>query len=191
MMARPEVWGGILVGGRSRRMGTAKQNLVLDGKTFAERIAAALVAHTAGIALLGDGEVAPALASLPRAPDAEAAAGPLAGLLGAFAWRPQAAWLIVACDLPLVSPDAIAWLLAQRRDDRTAILPRLVGDRVEPLCALYEPGAQPLLLALAASGRGSLQPLAGKLGVATPAPPLPLARSWRNVNTVEELLDLE
>lgn len=189
-MARPEVWGGILVGGRSRRMGTAKQNLILDGQTFAERIAAALAPHTAGIALLGDGEVAAALTSLPRAPDAVGVAGPLAGLLGAFAWRPRAAWLIAACDLPLVSTDAIAWLLAQRRDDLAAILPRLVGDRVEPLFALYEPGALPLLVALAASGRGSLQPLAGQLGVATPAPPLALARAWRNVNIVEELLDL-
>lgn len=190
-MARPEVWGGILVGGRSRRMGTAKQNLVLDGQTFAERIAAALVPHTAGIALLGEGDVTPALAALPRVPDAVGVSGPLAGLLGAFAWRPGAAWLIVACDLPLVTADAIAWLLSQRRDDRSAIVPRLVGDRVEPLLALYEPGAQPLLLALAASSRSSLQPLARELGVATPAPPLPLGRSWRNVNTAEELLDLD
>lgn len=189
-MDPPPVWGGILVGGHSRRMGAPKQNLSLGGQTFAERIAAALVPHSAGFALLGDGDVAPALAEVHRVRDAEEAAGPLAALLGAFAWRADVAWLVAACDLPLISTEAVAWLLDQRREGTVAILPRLAADHVEPLFALYEPAARPLLLALAEKGAGSLQPLAQAPGVATPSPPERIQESWRNVNTFDELREL-
>jgi molybdenum cofactor guanylyltransferase len=190
-MLLPEIWGGLLVGGRSRRMGTAKQNLVRAGSTFAERIVAALTPCTQGVVVLGMGAVPSGLATRTRLADDARASGPLAGLLAALAWRPEVAWLLVGCDQPLISVEAVAWLVAQRSRDHVAVLPRLAGDRVEPLLAIYEPAALPLLLALAASGRHSLQPLAASASVVSPQPPTHLRECWSNVNTPAELRNLD
>ncbi len=47
--------GFILVGGKSRRMGTDKSRLVLNGQSFVERIAQKLLAVTSSIKVVGGG----------------------------------------------------------------------------------------------------------------------------------------
>ncbi len=193
--AAPPVWGGLLVGGASLRMGSPKQLLAVAGVTLAERAAAALEPHVAGIAVLGAGALPAALAGRVRLddvalPEEVAPAGPLAGMLAAMRWRPEAAWVFVPCDLPAVEPVAVGWLVAQRRPGRWAVLPRAAeAAPPEPLLALYEPAARELLEALAAvpgAGRAPRR-LAGDPRVATPVVPPELARSWAGVNTREEL----
>ncbi len=181
------IWGGVLVGGASRRMGEPKQLLELGGRTLVERVVTALAPAVDGVVLLGSGAVPPRLARLERLADDERLRGPLAGVLAAFARRPGAAWVIAACDLPLITAAAANWLLAQRREGVVAILPRVSESGVEPLLALYEPGAEPLLRALAAAPDPSFQRLASEPGVATPTPPAELRPAWRNLNTPEEL----
>ncbi|MGE5233926.1 MAG: molybdenum cofactor guanylyltransferase [Acidobacteriota bacterium] len=188
--AEPPLFGGLLVGGRSRRMGRSKQLLRLGASTLLERAAAALEPAVDELVLLGAGEVPPALSGLRRIADASGAQGPLAGLLAALASTPTGAWLIAACDLPAITPAAVAWLLEQRRRGRRAILPRLDTAGVEPLLALYEPAALSLLLDLQARGISSLQPLAGMPGVFSPRVPAALRSAWRNVNTPQELAAL-
>ncbi len=179
--------GGILVGGASRRMGTAKALLVRDGETFFERVARALAPVVERTVVLGRGALPPGAERFVRLDDDAAAPGPLGGLLAAFDSAPAAAWIITPCDLPLLTAEALHWLAAQRTPHHWAVLPRLAHGRVEPLAALYEPAAAPHLRALAASGRFTLQPLAELAGVLTPTPPAELAHCWRNVNTPAEL----
>ena len=181
--------GGILVGGGSRRMGTAKALLLLDGESFFDRVTRALAPIVERVVVLGQGALPPGAERLVRLDDV-AAPGPLGGLLAAFAFAPDAAWIVVACDQPLLTVEALRWLAAQRSARHWAVLPRTRPDRVEPLAALYEPAAVPYLRQLAASGRFSLQPLAEMPGVLTPAPPVAIARCWSNVNTPDELAGL-
>jgi len=180
------LYGGILVGGASRRMGTPKPLLVLDGVTFFERVARALAPVVERTVVLGRGALPSGAATLDRLDDV-AVPGPLGGLLAALAFAPQAAWIVAPCDLPLLTIEAFRWLVAQRSARHWAVLPRLVDGRVEPLAALYEPGAGEHLRALAASGRYALQPLAELPNVLTSTPPPELAPCWSNVNTPEEL----
>lgn len=207
------VWGGVLIGGAGRRMGAPKHLLRHRGATLAERAVAALAPHAAGVALLGAGEVPAALAGLPRLADAQLAggsgeraeaaagapsggaarAGPLAGMLAAMRWRPEAAWVFAPCDLPAIAPAAVAWLLDERRPGRWAVLPRAAaGAPVEPLFALYEPAARPLLEALAAAPPAERAPrrLAAHPRVAVVTVPPALARSWAGANTPAELAAL-
>jgi molybdopterin-guanine dinucleotide biosynthesis protein A len=173
-------------------MGTPKQLLTLGGRSFLARVVAALVPAVEEVVLVGDGELPADVPPLTRLADAPGLSGPLAGILAALAWRPHAAWIVAACDLPLATPEAIAWLCAERRPGAIAVLPRRGADPggpVEPLLALYEPAARPRLQALAA-GRGpaaSLQRLAAAPDVRTPTPPATLAAAWSNVNTPEDL----
>ncbi len=207
--ALPPLVGGILVGGASRRMGSAKALLEWHGETFVERITAALTAVVPEVALLGSSpELPPTLAGLRVIDDLPGAFGPLAGVLAAFAARPGAAWLIVTCDQPLLQTATLEWLIARRRVDRIAVLPRLVPGRIEPFPGIYEPGCRAALAAIAAGaagvagaasvekaagaagaarGRGgSLQPLAGLAEVDIAPVPRALRGTLRGVNTAAE-----
>jgi molybdopterin-guanine dinucleotide biosynthesis protein A len=184
---------GVLVGGASRRMGTPKHELLVGGEPLLARIAAALAPAGPVMLLGGAGRLElpgaePAAAEAGRLPDAPGVVGPLAGVLAALRWDP-AAWTIASCDLPRLSAEAVSWLLAQRRPGRWAVMPRVHGV-VQPLLAVYEPQALPLLEAITAGGPAGPSQLAGHPHVATPEPPPELADAWRGVNTPEELAAL-
>jgi molybdopterin-guanine dinucleotide biosynthesis protein A len=122
-----------------------------------------------------------------------APSGPLAGMLAAVRWRPEAAWLFAPCDLPEIAPAAVAWLLGERRPGRWAVLPRVApGAPVEPLFALYEPPAHRLLEELARSPPPGRAPrrLAAHPRVSVVTVPPALARCWAGANTPAELAAL-
>ena len=181
------LWAGILIGGGSTRMGRPKHLLERGGRTWTEHLAAALSPCVAGVALLGSGELPAALAPLPCLPDVPDVRGPLAGMLAAMRWQPHAAWVIAACDLPLVDEAAVRWLLAERRPGRWAVLPGRSEEELEPLFALYEPQARALLEAVAAGDSPAPRLVAPHPKVATPAPPASLRRALANVNVPADL----
>lgn len=186
-MSATPVRGAVLVGGQSRRMGRAKSWIPFEGRSFAARVAGVLGDAAAEACFVGAGELPPDAPALTRLADAPGVAGPLGGILAALRHRPDSAWLVAACDLPLLTIAAARWLLGQRGNSRLAILPRLAPDRIEPLLAVYEPAALELLEKLAQGRERSLQSLALATGVVTPTPPPELATAWRNVNTEEDL----
>ncbi|HMB52156.1 MAG TPA: molybdenum cofactor guanylyltransferase [Thermoanaerobaculia bacterium] len=188
MTDTPPLHGGLLVGGKSRRMGRPKALIEVGGTTLAERGAVVLAMAVDRLVLLGDGPVPNSLSALPRIADADDCEGPLAGLLAALRSKPEAAWLVCTCDLPRITPEAVHWLLGERRPDRAAVLPRATPDGPpEPLFALYEPAALELVEQLAADGPPAPRRLADQPGVAVVDVPAPLAPCWRDVDTPSEL----
>lgn len=183
---RRTVLAGILVGGRSRRMGFPKQMIELEGAPLAVRIAASLEQFADDVVLLGDGEAPASLAGLARLPDARDSDGPMAGLLSALRWAPFATWVIASCDLPRVNANAVQWLVGQRRPGRWAVMPTL-GGLPEPLLATYEPQARALLEELNSSGERAPWQASRHAKVATPQLPADLADCWLNANTPAEL----
>lgn len=68
--------------------------------------------------------------------------GPLGGLLSAFSKYPKVSWLILACDLPFVTKKTLEHLLRYRDAKKVATAYRSrFNDLPEPLCAVYEPRA--------------------------------------------------
>ncbi|HVS01197.1 MAG TPA: molybdopterin-guanine dinucleotide biosynthesis protein B [Thermoanaerobaculia bacterium] len=175
--------GGILAGGRSSRLGQRKQDLVFGQEPLLARLADQLGAVVSAVVLLGGrgGGV-----ELPLLPDPPRVAGPLAGLLAACRWAPDAAWVVLPCDLPALQRPALDWLLGERRPGRWVVLPE-VGRRPQPLLALYEPLAGPLLESLAAEGKPSPRRLVGHPAVAVVTAPAELAGSWRDIDTPRDL----
>ena len=188
--ALAEIVGGLLVGGASRRFGLPKQLVEWRGCTFGERIVAALGEVVDEVVLLGGGPVAASLSKLERRLDAAGVRGPLAGILGGLAAADGRALLVAACDQPLLSAEALRWLLARRRPGAIAVLARIAADGIEPLPGIYEPAAVGALTELARAG-GSLQPLGRRDDVVVAAPPLELASAWTSVDRPESLARLE
>jgi molybdopterin-guanine dinucleotide biosynthesis protein A len=153
----------ILVGGRSRRMGTSKTALFLD------RVAAAakpvfdevLAVQRPG----GDTTSIPTIFEEPHD-----GGGPIFGIIAALR-HARARCFILAVDYPLVTSDA---LRAIRDDGRVA-----AG---QPLCAVWDPVRLPELEARVAAGRRDLHGL-WEEGMIDES----VARLLRNANTPEDL----
>lgn len=181
--------GGVLVGGQSRRMGRPKQLVEIGEITMIEHVVAALSEEVNEVVLLGDGPVPAALEGLARVADADGCRGPMAGILGAMRAEPEASWVVAPCDLPVLAPEAVRWLVSARRPEAWAVLPSLEGF-VEPLLALYEAKARVLLEEAAAAGQHALHRLASNPRVAVSEPPEALRRCWINANTPQEIATL-
>lgn len=132
--ASPPLYGLVLAGGRSARMGSDKAALDYHGRPQAAHACGLLAPFCARVfvSCRADQACDPALAGLPQLHDAQEGLGPLGGILTAFAAHPQAAWLVVACDLPHLDAATLAHLVARRDPSRLATAfagPLRAGDR--------------------------------------------------------------
>ena len=133
----PATMAGVFVGGRATRMGGRAKGLMQapDGRTIIERWLAILRAiGVAEVILVG---VHPAYAGLglEALEDEPKGIGPLGGLVALLRRAGTGRALALACDMPFVSSDLLARIVAAH--DAPIVAPRL-GDRWEPLCARYE-----------------------------------------------------
>lgn len=182
------VWGCVLIGGRSTRMGVPKHLLERGGVTWLELILSQLRVVAEQVVISGSGKIPPALHGIPVVLDIHGLQGPLAGILSIFRRFPGVSWLVVACDMPDITIEALNWLLGQRGPEVRAILPDLNGDgMVEPLLAYYDQSCLHLLEKTASAGLMRPGSLAGFPGVITPQPPVSLRSAWRNLNSREDL----
>ena len=190
------LYRGLLIGGKSLRMGRAKQLLVCGGRQLGEIVATALGAGLCrgDVLALGAGQVPETLEDLARLPDAPGLQGPCAGLLTAHRWAPEAAWIVAACDHPWMRPEDIEWLASFRRPGIWAAVPRQEDGHPCPTLALYEPQALTALERKAIANPGRYARLACLVDhprtLIIDLPP-ERTRAWKNVNTPEELRNAE
>jgi molybdenum cofactor guanylyltransferase len=140
----PPVAAFILGGGESSRMGRDKGLLDLGGVPMIVR-AARLVELVAGPpVVVGSPEIYQRL-GLCAIRDDWPGAGPLGGVATALR-ASESSWnLIVACDLPYLTRDWLAFLVDRARGSKAdAILPVSQGG-VEPLCAMYGKSCEPAI----------------------------------------------
>ncbi len=189
--SRRPLYGCVLIGGRSRRMGEAKHLLRDDdGRTWLERTLATLQEVVGKSVIAGAGQLPPTLPETTvRLADVDGVDGPLAGILAALRWAPAASWLVVACDLPRLEAEALRWLQRQRRPGVWAVLPRsdTANDHVEPLLACYEAHAGHWLEQLRSDDRPAPHRLASYARCLTPLPPAAIRSSWFNANSAADL----
>lgn len=182
-----KVMAGLLIGGRSLRMGTDKALLRIGGEIFAERSFRVLGGVAAKTVLLGSAELPGPLGSADRLPDVPGVQGPMAGILSAFRWAPESTWMISAVDMPFMDREAWEWILGKRRPGIWAVLPLLKrGAKAETMAACYEPMIFSEVESLAREGISTLQELTDHPKVITPIVPKSLAHAWKNVNTIAE-----
>ena len=144
----PPPHGLLLAGGCSRRMGKDKSSIRYAGATQPAHIAELLRSRCAEIFLsLRKGQRnATGLGNLNVVHDRGESAGPLVGILSAMTEHPEAAWLVIACDLPLLDGPSLDNLLALRDPTKIATAYRSSHDgKPEPLCAIYEAHARLVL----------------------------------------------
>ncbi len=147
--------GLVLAGGHSVRMGEDKGALAYHHQQPQREYLADLL-HNAGIEtwISLRAEQVPSLPA-PYVPlvDTFSDLGPMGAILSAFRADPNAAWCVVACDLPFLDASTLQLLLQQRRASAMATAFRQPdGVFPEPLVTIYEPKAYVHLLQMMAQG---------------------------------------
>jgi molybdopterin-guanine dinucleotide biosynthesis protein A len=181
------LYGLVLAGGASRRMGQDKAALALHGRPQLDWGCDTLARHCERVfvSIRADQQDDPVRRGRPVIVDVHDGAGPIAGIAAAQAAHPECAWLVLACDLPFVDDAAIGHLVGHR-DGRSVVAYASSHDGLpEPLCAIYEPASRAGVLAALASGRNCPRKFIVGTGVALLRQPDPAALD--NVNTPEEL----
>tara|TARA_Y100000590_G_scaffold283855_2_gene319350 strand:- start:26035 stop:26643 length:609 start_codon:yes stop_codon:yes gene_type:complete len=139
-----KLYGLILTGGKSKRMGTDKGSLNYHGKTQVEHLYELLEGLTdkTFISCREDQANLDHLKSFPKVLDAFDDLGPSGGILSAFKQDPNASWLVLACDMPYLNRESLVHLIKNRDTNQVATC-FFNGEKKwpEPLCAIYEPSS--------------------------------------------------
>lgn len=166
-LAPPPLQALVLTGGKSRRMGQDKSRLDYHGRPHWQHLRSLL--QTAGVQEVFfscRAEQADAFAPAPVITDSFLDLGPMGAILSAFRHDPNTAWLVLACDLPLIDVATIRFLMENRKPSAMATAFRQPppppgwneikepGDAgfPEPLISIWEPKSYLILLQFLAQG---------------------------------------
>jgi molybdopterin-guanine dinucleotide biosynthesis protein A len=132
----------VLAGGHSRRFGGDKAAMQIQGQALLERMVGLLepLVREVYVSVRADQTDDRLRRRFRLLVDQKANRGPAGGLLAAHGHRPDAAWLVLACDLPLMDEETVRHLVSSRNVNKQATAYRSIEDGLpEPLCAIYEP----------------------------------------------------
>lgn len=185
-LAVPVLRGLVLAGGRSERMQTDKGKLHYHDLDQRQHTAALLAEFCPDVRVsVRPDQAADLPAGLAPLPDTFLGLGPLGGILSAFQADPNAAWLVLACDLPFLTRDTLEHLVTNRQPARLATSYKSPWDEFpEPLVSIWEPRSYGQLLRFLSLGYSCPRKALINSDIELLSPPQP--EELRNVNTPEE-----
>ena len=150
----PKLNGLVLAGGKSVRMGFDKSYIVWHGKEQHYYMADVLQEACENVFISCREEQRDEIdTSYKTLVDTFTNLGPYGAILSAFREIPDAAWLVTACDLPLLDKDVLQYLIEHRNPSAIATTYESPFDGLpEPLITIWEPKAYPILLSFLAQG---------------------------------------
>ena len=146
--------GLVLAGGKSLRMGYDKSSIEWHGKEQRYYMADLLKQYCDEVFISCRADQQNEVDSHYKTlPDTFVDLGPYGAILSAFREKPDAAWLVVACDLPLLDIETLQYLVAHRNPSAVATTFESPFDGLpEPLITIWEPKAYPILLSFLSQG---------------------------------------
>lgn len=151
---KPLLNGLVLAGGKSVRMGNDKGLIAWHGKEQRYYIADILqeLCNEIFISCRAD-QQNKIDENYQTIADTFTGLGPYGAILSAFRERPDNAWLVVACDLPLLDMETLKYLKNNRNPSSMATsFESPYNHFPEPLITIWEPKSYPVLLSLLSQG---------------------------------------
>jgi len=182
--SQPKLKGMVYAGGQSMRMGRDKGSIDYHGKPQREYVADLLsqVCDEVYMSVRPGSDVNTAY---PKLEDSFMELGPYGGLLSAFRQDPNAAWLAVACDVPMVDQNVLDLLIKERDASRFATcFHNPETNHPEPMVAIWEPRMYQQLLYFLSIGYSCVRKVLINSDIVELTPPQPEVLT--NVNTPEE-----
>ncbi len=135
-MKKKGTTGIILAGGKSIRMGTNKALLNFQGKPLIEYTLNLLTDVCENIIISANDPMVYSFLKNPVTPDEKKGLGPIGGIYTCLKNSSSSKNFVFACDMPFVTGELIKYLL-NYKSKADFIVPSLNGEKVEPLCAVY------------------------------------------------------
>ena len=185
LQAKPLLNGLVLAGGKSVRMGFDKALINWHGKEQQYYLADTLseICSDVFISCTPDRSI-----DLPykKVEDTFMGLGPFGAILSAFRENPNTAWLIIACDLPLLDLETLTYLKEYRNPSSMATCFESPYNHFpEPLITIWEPKSYPVLLSFLSQGYSCPGKSLGNMDVTVLQIPNP--EKLTNVNTKEDM----
>ena len=125
----------IVAGGRSSRMGFDKALLFFRNQTLLERALQTATAVVPRVVIAGPRERYAKFGDVVE--DIYPDCGPLSGIHSALGVTGTDLNLVLAVDMPLMTPEFLSWLVVQAGDaSELIVVPEALGG-LQPLCAVY------------------------------------------------------
>jgi len=157
MIIGPKIYGLVLAGGKSTRMGKDKGLIPYHGmpqRNYLYHLLSRVCDRT--FLSIRPEQKNDFSDDMEIIVDENKYKGPYNGLLSAHKKHPKVAWLVLACDLPLIDLQSLQELIAARDPNTMATSFAQKADPLpEPLCAIWEPKAFETSLAYLESGNGT------------------------------------
>lgn len=147
----PAITGAILAGGQSTRMGSDKALLELHGQRMLERVYRTMASLFNSTLLVTNQPERYSFLPCPALPDRFVGAGSLAGIHAALTHATTELVFVVACDMPLLSPEVIRYLCSLSEGYEIVVPESSCG--LEPLHALYRRSCLPEMEAMLTGSR--------------------------------------
>ena len=182
------LYGLVLAGGQSRRMGRDKALLVRDGQSQLRHIAslADSVTDKFYVSARADQKDDPERSQFETIVDRYDDMGPIAGVLSAMDEYPAVDWLVIACDLPNIDAATLRFLIKHRSAEQPFTAYRSNHDGLpEPLCAIYASGSNKHIRKFVADGMFCPRKMLINSNTKLLEQPNPVALD--NVNTPDDL----
>lgn len=151
----PNIQSLLLVGGKSTRMGHDKSQIDYHGKPQWQFMADILRGVNLDVFLSCRQEQIGQYEGEKLIVDTFTDLGPFGAILSAFRENPNTAWLVVACDLPLLTENTLKTLVESRNPSAIATTyrsPESVEGFPEPLITIWEPKSYSVLLQFLSQG---------------------------------------
>lgn len=150
----PKLNGLVLAGGKSQRMGNPKDKINWHGKEQRYYAADLLVPFCDEVFIsCRQDQLENFDPNYNALTDTFLNMGPFGGILSALRSQRDKAWLVIACDLPLLDETSLEFLIENRNIEKAATTYESPFDGLpEPLITIWEPKSYPLLLNFLGSG---------------------------------------
>ena len=187
----PPVYGLVLAGGKSIRMGEDKGAIVYHDKAQREYAADLLSPYCQQTFIsCREDQLNTITTNYELLPDTFLGLGPYGGILSAFQKHPNVAWMVVACDLPLLDKPTLDTLFQNRNPSKVATCFKSNRNEFpEPLITIWEPRSYMTLLQFLAQGYSC--PRKALINSDVMVLPTPQGDKLKNINTREERKNLD
>jgi molybdopterin-guanine dinucleotide biosynthesis protein A len=159
--AKLDVTAFVLAGGKSSRMGSDKAFLQLGSETLLSLALKALSVVAEEVRVVGDAKRFSAFGRVVE--DVYRDRGPLGGIHAALSSSERELNLMLAVDLPFVSPNFLEYVLLRARESDAMVTVPRTGGSLQPLCAVYRRGFAEIAEPSLRDGKNKIDPLFEKV----------------------------
>lgn len=184
-----EITAIILAGGQSKRMGTDKGLLKLNGKPFIKHICEALQPIVGSDIIISSSNKEYDGLGYTRVEDIIENKGPVGGLYSALKSSKTKLNLVLSVDVPLVSSELLEWVI-ENHDETFMVTQTAVGDKTSPLVAVYDRSMRIVCGEHMAGNQLKLQKMVEDVKHQTIVIPEEWGNQVQNINTQEEYQNL-